>query len=138
MSRNTGKPSEATFENNIEGTVFRLRDKADLVGLNGGKNVAAFGNPSDYLIATRGGLYLAEVKSSSNMTSFSLSSFTPAQKSAISKFHKGGFGSLYRIYVHNLGSDQWYLLDADQFYTTVVLEKRKSIKWQDMNLLTAW
>lgn len=136
--KNTGKPSEKIFLENLDGLVFRLRDKADLVGLNGGKNIAAFGNPSDYIIAMNGTLYFAEVKSTVNTSSFSLSSFTPAQKSAISRLYKRGEGYLYKIYVHNLVTDSWYILNGDQFYTTVVLEKRKSIKWENMNLLTVW
>ncbi len=132
MARNSGKRSEATFEANVIGLVFRLRDKADLVGLNGGKNVAAFGNPSDYLIASEGGLHFAEVKSTTSATSFSLSSFTAAQKSAISRLHKAGLGKLYQIYIHSIHQDQWYLMDATEFYETIINEKRKSKKWNEL------
>lgn len=137
MASNTGKPSERIFEENVSGLVFRLRDKADLVGLNGGKNVAAFGNPSDFLIAGRGGLFFAEVKSTTNATSFSLSCFTSAQKAAIYKLHKRGLGHLYRIYIHSLHSNTWYHLTADSFMEAASTGK-KSIKWKDLTTLTSW
>lgn len=137
MTSNNGKASEAFFMENVSGLVFRLRDKADLVGLNGGKNIAAFGNPSDYFLLTDRGGYLAEVKSSSNETSFSLSGFTPAQKAAIYKAHKVGFGSFYRIYVHNILSNNWYLMTADD-YMEIIKTGKKSIKWTSLNTLTSW
>jgi len=132
MARNSGKDSEAIFEEKVSGVVFRLRDKADLVGLNQGRNVAAFGNPSDYLVACDSGLYFAEVKSTTNKISFSLSSFTSAQKSAITRLHKNGYGRIYKIYVHSLHLDQWFIMDASEFYNTIMTEKRKSKKWTEL------
>lgn len=137
MVSNTGKPSEKIFEENVSGLVFRLRDKADLVGLNGGKNIAAFGNPSDTILVTTQGAFLAEVKSSVNTTSFSLSCFTPAQKAAIYKLTKRGLGKFYRIYIHSLSTDTWYLITADDFMN-VMLTGKKSIKWKDLPILTSW
>lgn len=137
MARNSGKGSEAIFEESVSGLVFRLRDKADLVGLNGGKNVAAFGNPSDFLIASPAGVFFAEVKSTTNATSFSLSCFTAAQKAAIYKLHKRGLGSLYRIYIHSLDSNTWYLMTADSFMEAMSTGK-KSIKWKNLTTLTSW
>ena len=137
MVSNNGKRSEKFFEENVSGLVFRLRDKADLVGLNGGKNVAAFGNPSDNILVTTDGVYFAEVKSTTNRTSFSLSCFTPAQKSAIYRLHKRGFGEYYRIYIHSLADDKWYLINADDFMKVIATGK-KSIKWKDLNILTSW
>ena len=137
MPGNTGKPSEKLFEENVSGLVFRLRDKADLVGLNGGKNVAAFGNPSDNILVTDSGVYLAEVKSTTNKVSFSLSCFTPAQKAAIYKMQKRGYGRFYRIYIHSLSTNQWYLIDAD-IYMATLQSGKKSIKWKDLITLTSW
>lgn len=133
MKSNNGKGSEAIFEVEVSGIVFRLRDKADLVGLNKGKNVAAFGNPSDYLVATPEGVYFAEVKSTVSETSFSLSAFTPAQKSAISRLHKQGLGHLYKIYIHALHDNTWYQMDGSEFFETIMIEKRKSKKWQELS-----
>lgn len=137
MSSNNGKGSERFFEQSVKGLVFRLRDKADMVGLNGGKNVATFGNPSDFFLLTPKSGYLAEVKSSSDKTSFSLSGFTPAQKTAIYKCHKLGYGDKYRIYIHSLHLNQWYLITADDYMRTIN-EGKKSIKWKDLSILTSW
>lgn len=137
MPTNTGKPSEDFFQENVSGLVFRLRDKADLVGLNGGKNVAAFGNPSDYFLIQQDGGYLAEVKSSNNATSFPLSCFTAAQKAAIYRCSKRGFGSRYRIYIHNISTNQWYLMTADDFMN-IIKQGKKSEKWKNLNILTSW
>jgi hypothetical protein len=137
MSSNNGKRSEQLFAENVSGLVFRLRDKADLVGLNGGKNVAAFGNPSDNILVTHEGAYLAEVKSTTSTTSFSLSCFTSAQKAAIYKMHKRELGQFYRIYIHSLATDQWYLITADDFMK-VISTGKKSIKWKDLPILTSW
>ena len=137
MAKNTGKDSEYLFATNVSGLVFRLRDKADLVGLNGGKNVAAFGNPSDNILVTNDGVFLAEVKSTTNATSFSLSCFTSAQKAAIYKMHKRGFGRFYRIYIHSLHTNTWYLITADDFMKVIATGK-KSIKWTSLPILTSW
>lgn len=137
MPTNNGKGSEQTFMDSVSGLVFRLRDKADLVGLNKGKNVAAFGNPSDYFLIQEGWAGLAEVKSSVSTTSLSLSCFTPAQKAAIYKCHKRGFGDRYRIYVHSLHLNQWYLMTASD-YMRIIATGKKSIKWTELPTLTSW
>lgn len=137
MASNTGKASEAFFEDNVSGLVFRLRDKADLVGLNKGKNIAAFGNPSDYLLINSDGGFLCEVKSSTSTTSFSLSGFTAAQKAAIYKCSKLGYGDRYLIYIHSLHLDEWYRITADDFMA-ILKTGKKSIKWKDLSILTSW
>lgn len=137
MARNSGKKSEAIFEENISGLVFRLRDKADLVGLNKGKNVAAFGNPSDYIIVEFDRAYLAEVKSTTSKTSFSLSSFTAAQRAAMYKMHKTGVGKHYLIYIHSLHYDTWHMITADTYVETIKSGK-KSIKWKDLTTQISW
>lgn len=137
MASNNGKASEAIFADNVSGLVFRLRDKADLVGLNKGKNVAAFGNPSDNILVTADGAYLAEVKSTTSATSFSLSGFTPAQKAAIYKMAKRGVGRFYRIYIHCLPTNTWYLITADD-YMLAIAQGKKSIKWTNLPTLTSW
>lgn len=137
MNSNNGKSSEKFFEESVDGLVFRLRDKADMVGLNGGKNVAAFGNPSDFFLLTSKSGYLVEVKSSTNTTSFSLSGFTPSQKMAIYKCHKLGYGEKYRIYIHSLHLNQWYMITADDYMKTIN-QGKKSIKWTELNTLTSW
>lgn len=136
--KNTGKDSEKYFEDNFPGMVFRMRDKSDLMGLNKGKKLATFGNPSDYIVIDDVGMKFAEVKSSISPTSFSLSGFTPAQKSAISRCHRAGYGDLYLIAIHSLHHGRWYRMNASEYYDLVVNQKRKSIKWEQINTQMSW
>ena len=134
MKKNTGKTSEKIFEDNVEGLVFRFRDKSDLMGLNKNARITTFGNPSDYVLCNESGMFLAEVKSSNSKSSFSFSNFTKAQLAAIYKMYKKGYGERYRIYVHSLASNVWYLITAKE----IMEQKGKSIKWKNMSTLTSW
>jgi len=137
---NTGKPSEAIFEDEVTklgGVVFRLRDQADLVGLNKNARVKAFGQPSDFFVVSPLGCFMAEVKSSNNKTSFSLDCFTRTQKAAMARCHLSNSGRHYRIYIHNLLTNVWYRIDATTYVTTIN-SGSKSIKWSDLKPLTIW
>ena len=134
--KNDGKTSEGIFEDAMEArgyAVFRLRDKRDLHGLNK-RSVAAFGQPSDYIVVAPGGAFLAEVKSSLNKTSFSYDCFTVAQKSAMARCHMRRVGHLYLVYIHNLSNDEWYLATG---YDIVEGIKAgiKSTKWSNLRHL---
>lgn len=107
--------------------VFRLRDAADLYGLNK-KKVATFGLPSDFIVVSGGHMFFAEVKSTQNKTSFSLDALTPSQKAAC--IITTACGGDYRIYIHNLNTDTWYLMTGTEY---VMYKKSvKSIKWNDL------
>jgi hypothetical protein len=137
---NTGKPSEQIFQERIEslgGAVFRLRDQADLHGLNKGKKLVAFGQPSDFLVVAANGVFLAEVKSSNNKTSFPLSCFTAAQKVGMAKCQFVNGGKHYRIYIHNMVEDKWYIMDGGRV-VHLIRDGVKSIKWNDLKLLRHW
>lgn len=136
---NTGKPSEQIFVDTLEAKdaiVFRMRDKADLYGLNK-RNVAAFGQPSDYIVVTPRGMFFAEVKSSNNATSFPLGCLTRAQKAAATRCHIGNAGGFYKIYIHNMVTDRWYIMTGTR-YVIAVKAGKKSIKWEDLQPLTYW
>jgi len=134
LASNTGKASEAIFIKKIESQtkskVFRLRDAADLYGINKRK-VNAFGQPSDFLVVSQGAIWFAEVKSTQNKTSFSLDCLTPSQKAAC--LQVTSCGGDYRIYIHNLCSDTWYLMTGAEYveYKKTV----KSVKWENLNVL---
>jgi|ERR1041384_2027695 penicillin-binding protein-related factor A (putative recombinase) len=112
--------------------VFRLRDAKDLYGLNK-KKVATFGLPSDFIVVSAGQMFFAEVKSS-QQARFSLDALTPSQKAAC--LIATSCGCDYRIYIHNIKTDTWYIMTGAQYqaYKTSV----KSVKWEDLCLLTAW
>jgi len=107
--------------------VFRLRDAKDLYGLNKRK-VAIFGLPSDFIVVSGGHMFFAEVKSTQNKTSFSLDALTPSQKAAC--IMTTACGGDYKIYIHNLITNTWYLMHGSEY---VAYKKDvKSIKWNDL------
>lgn len=110
--------------------VFRMRDAADLYGLNK-KKVAIFPLPSDFIVVEKGGRTIfAEVKSTQNKTSFPLGMLEKAQKAALSKVTKQG--GYYHIYIHNLNTNSWYLMTGSQ-YLLYVSSNIKSVKWELLN-----
>jgi penicillin-binding protein-related factor A (putative recombinase) len=116
--------------------VFRLRDAADLHGINK-RAVAAFATPSDYIVVSPNGMFFAEVKSTNNKTSFPFSMFTKGQKAAMARCFMANAGGRYRVYIHNLITDTWYTLTANQ-YMTLFREGVKSVKWEDLSILRYW
>lgn len=135
MAANSGKLSENVFVKTMESkgsVVFRMRDAADLFGLNK-KKVAIFPLPSDYLIVEQGGKTIfAEVKSTQSKGSFSLDMLTNGQKAALVKVtsRKGH----YHIYIHNLNTDTWYLMTGSEY---LIYHKAgmKSVKWEILNAM---
>lgn len=133
---NDGKDSESLFEGAMREAgcaIFRLRDKRDLHGLNR-RSVAAFGQPSDYVVVSPYGAALYEVKSSHEKTSFPLSCFTKAQLAAMSQCVACNVGYNYVVYIHNLNDNQWYCTNATRIIKTLK-SNRKSIPWTDLKLL---
>jgi penicillin-binding protein-related factor A (putative recombinase) len=138
MAANSGKLSESHFLKQMEGKgktrVFRLRDAADLYGLNK-KKVAVFGLPADFIVVSNGKMFFAEVKSTQNKTSFSLDCLTPSQRAAC--LQTVACGGDYRIYIHNMVEDVWYILTGEA-YMLYKKSNLKSVKWEDLCILTAW
>lgn len=133
---NDGKDSEGIFERWIRSlgfAIFRLRDKRDLHGLNN-RSVAAFGQPSDYVVVTPTGAYLAEVKSTQEKTSFPFSCFTKAQVAAMAQCFSCNVADNYIVYIHNLNTNQWYFTNANHIIT-IFKKNRKSLRWEELSLL---
>lgn len=134
--KNDGKDSEDIFQTSIRNrgyALFRLRDKRDLHGLNK-RSVAAFGQPSDFIVVAPGGAFLAEVKSSNHKTSFSFDCFTTAQKAAMAMCHSNKVGHLYLVYVHHIPTDKWYLITGYEI-VEAIKSGQKSIKWDNLKSL---
>jgi penicillin-binding protein-related factor A (putative recombinase) len=106
--------------------VFRLHDAADLFGLNNKKKITIFGLPSDFIVVNNGSMFFAEVKSTQNKTSFSLDCLTPSQKAAC--LQVTACGGDYRIYIHNLNTDTWYLMSGSDYLR--YKREVKSVKWE--------
>ena len=133
---NTGKSSEALFDNTIKsvyGTqafIQPLYDAAYLHGLNR-RAVKAPDQPSDRLVTARGNMFYAEIKSVSDGTSFPFGMIKPGQFAAAKL--QSLAGGLYNFFVHDLATDIFYIVPADLVFATIAAGK-KSLKWSEMKV----
>ena len=127
--KNTGKASQQEFEVRFRGHVIRVPDAADLTGLNGGRPVADFPKPSDYLAIDKRGIQFAEVKSSQNATSFPYGNIEKGQRAAATLCALAG--AMYFFYLHNLNTREWHLLTAAEFVADIKAGKG-SRKWTEI------
>lgn len=133
--RNTGKDAEKAFlarMNRAGVVVERFWDQADLRGLNGGRAVADFPKPSDFLITEDGNIHYAEVKSVQSATSFPFANIERGQR--LASLRQVQVGGDYRFYLFSYGLGQWFLMHATQF-AKALDEGKASLKFKD---LTAW
>jgi hypothetical protein len=135
MRKNTGKSAEQKFEALMKqqgAHVFRLRDSKDVNGLNktkGGKRLAMFPCPADFLVAERDGMSLVEVKSTWNKDRFDYGDIRPAQRSAACIC--ASLGSPYSFYIYSMELEKWFFLTAEVFADDLKAGK-KSRKFEDM------
>lgn len=130
--KNDGKSAEKAFVEAMEVTkrwVHRFRDMKDVVGLNRGKKLSMFPCPSDFLIGDSEGLFLAEVKSTYNQTSFPFADVRPAQRAAAAHATSRGFP--YFLFILNMNDGEWYVLPATQF-VEAIRAGRKSIPFKEL------
>lgn len=136
MATNTGKPSEAVFVDRLGELGIhaeRIFDAGALRGLNK-RAIADFPRPADFLLFTPRGIRLAEVKSSSNATSFPFGNIERGQRKAATLTARAGAGSwAYLFFLHNLTTHGWHIMTADTFVETIK-DGRQSIKWADVPL----
>ncbi|KGM36103.1 hypothetical protein P409_00180 [Inquilinus limosus MP06] len=105
--------------------VHRITDTAEVRGLN--KTGFTKEQPSDFIVTENGVMYYAEVKSSSNPTSFPLSQIERGQRSAMIK--QTAAGGLYFLFIHCLTKNIWFKVPAG-----VVLNAPKaSLPWSSLN-----
>jgi len=132
--KNDGKTSEGIFEDRWatlgkKAFVERLPDTRSIKGAI--KHGFIQGRPSDYLVTVHGGMHYAEVKSSSNKTSFPLSCVQPTQWAAMRK--QTAAGGEYFIYAHHLVTDRWYRIPAS-FILQTKDDQKGSIKWTELSM----
>lgn len=120
--RNNGTQAQDDFEDHWKkkpgSHAWRMRDKKDINGLNGKKigkpgGIAAFAQPSDFLVTDEGVLFFAEVKSTSDPKRFNYNQIEPAQRSAASI--SAACGSPYFFFIYSIARAQWFILTAAQF-----------------------
>lgn len=85
--------------------------------------------PADFLVAYRGQMWFAEVKSSHEEVSFPFSALQRSQMQTISLSVKNG--TEYRVYVKNENTQQWYLIPGTLIIDTLNAG-RKSLRWLDL------
>lgn len=132
--KNDGKAAESAFEKYWAsvGHVERLRDRRDLIGLNGGKHVADFKKPSDFLVSSKlHNLHYAEVKSTTSNTSFSFSGIQDGQhKAAMLEASRGSQSYAFYIFSYPLG--RWFIMGCEQ-YRAAIDDGKRSIKFTELN-----
>lgn len=130
LRKNTGKPSERDFLQFFKklgkrAFVHRLVDSADLRGLNNSP-VRAPEQPADWVVTENGETYYAEVKSTTNKTSFPFSLITTnEEKSAKMQLAAGG---KYMFFIHSLEKQQWFKVPA----SIVLSHNKRSFKWDEL------
>lgn len=133
MSKNTGTLAQDEFEAFWEGQgkaahLHRFRDNKDIRGLNRNKALAAFKQPSDYLLTHQGITAYAEVKSTDNARGFPFSQIATYQLGSAERVVTAG--GRYDFYIRRLHptQGQWFRLPA-----SVVLDHdRRSLSWEDL------
>jgi len=131
--KNDGKEAERAF---VEywgrvGHIERLRDKRDLVGLNGGRNIADFKKPSDFLVSSPAiVLHFAEVKSTTSKTSFPFGNIEDGQHVAAMKSASRGDRG-YMFYIFAYATSTWYMMPCWQ-YAEIYNSGRRSVKFEEL------
>lgn len=108
-------------------TVFRFQDSYDAMAATRSKTVRAKAQPSDFLVTHDGHTFFAEVKSSTNASSFSLSNIRDNQwrQAMLTTAAKG----LYLFYIRNETNGVWYKIPAS-FFLSLEKDGIKSVKWE--------
>ena len=134
--KNDGKEAERSFVAywTAQGHIERLRDRKDLIALNGGRTLLDFKKPSDYLVSGPDvPLHYAEVKSCSGATSFPFGQIEDGQSAAAQKEYLKGSQS-YIFYIFSYAKGRWYTMNCAQYCHQLKMGRR-SIKFEE---LTPW
>ena len=129
MAKNTGKRSQDRFEEIFgklgkRAYLFRLPDTAEVRGRAGKGWVRD--QPSDYIVTEDGDMYYAEVKSTQNRTSFSVTALEKGQRSAAKR--QTIAGGKYFVFIHRLLTDDWYKVPAEILFNA----NKSSMKWREL------
>jgi len=132
--KNDGKDAESAFEEHWTkvGHCERVRDARDLMGLNGGKRVADFKKPSDFLVSSRvHPLHFAEVKSTVDAKRFSFDKIQSGQANAAQREYLQGSGS-YIFYIFSYPLGRWFIMPC-AVYAHQLKMGRKSISFEELD-----
>ena len=107
--------------------VFRLTDTA-AAKATGGKGAFVAAQPSDYICVVDGQWFFAEVKSTTDRTSFHFSNIRKGQIAASRRTVAAG--GTYLFFVKSEELEQWYCIPASVIHTT--LRAKKSMTWNEL------
>lgn len=130
--RNDGKEAERAFLARLSRpgvVVERIRDQSDLRGINGGRAVADFKKPADFLVTENGLLSYREVKSVQSSTSFPFSNIEDGQRSAA--LRQAAVGGPYFFHLFSYGLGKWFIMTAEKF-RAVIDDGKSSVKFKDL------
>jgi len=127
------KKAEKDFEKSFEplgkkAAVFRLTDTAAAKAV-AGKRAFVAAQPSDYMIVMDGQTFFAEVKSTSDETSFHFSNIQKRQIAASRRIVAAGGG--YFFFIKSLARDQWFCVPAVVIHRTLKAGI-KHLKWDQI------
>lgn len=131
--KNDGKDAEKAFVDywTKVGHIERFRDKRDLSGLNKGARLADFSKPSDFIVSSKDHpLHFAEVKSTTEATSFSFGKIQKGQSAAALNEARRGHGS-YLFYVYSYPLGEWFIMSCLD-YDDLCNAGRRSVKFKEL------
>lgn len=127
MIKNTGKSSEAFFEDTLKNQgahVYRFEDYLDVTrGLQSKRKIIST-KPSDFIVTYRGITAYVEVKSISTGSRFDFSRIEKGQWQTAFKVTREKSDGLYLFYLHFIESGHWYQVPAEQILNAV----KKSVR----------
>ena len=133
MPRNTGAFAEEEFESfwQAQGKsahLVRFRDNKDMRGLNHGRALNAFKQPSDYLLACQGQTLFAEVKSTDNPAGFRLAQIAPHQLGSAERVVAAG--GRYDFFIRRIHptAGRWFCVPAH----VVLSHSARTLRWADL------
>lgn len=122
------KDFEGHFAQHGKGAfVHRLTDTATAKA-TAGNRAFIVKQPSDYHVVVGGQSFYAEVKSSSDRTSFHFSNVQKGQLAASRRIEAAG--GAYFFFIKSEERNQWFRLPATVIHTT--LREKKSLRWDQM------
>lgn len=131
--KNDGKDAQHAFFEAMRKrpgvVVERFWDQSDLRGRNGGRAVADFPKPADFLVTQNAQIEYAEVKSVQSATSFPFSNIERSQRSAA--LRQAMVGGAYNFYIFSYGLGRWFRMSAKQF-ADIIAAGKASAKFTEL------
>lgn len=128
----TWKQAEKDFEKHFDhygkgAFVFRFTDTA-MAKAVAGKGAFVPPQPADYFVLVEGQFFFAEVKSTTDQTSFHFSNIRKGQIAASRRITAAG--GVYLFFIKSEELNQWYSVPAQVIHTT--LRQKKSMTWNEL------